>query len=88
MDDTLSSKHVSCVLFLLIHVFLPRYEKGLLNFVSKSLERAFFRLPFRNCKSCVYNREDLHSYNSLLRNSHTPNCNNVVIEKSKKQKAI
>ena len=30
----------------------------------------FFRLSFCNCKSCVYNCDDLPSYNSLLRSSH------------------
>ena len=30
----------------------------------------FFRLSFRNCKSCVFNCDDLHSYNSSLRSSH------------------
>ena len=25
----------------------------------------FFRLSFRNCKSCVYNCDDLHSYNKF-----------------------
>ena len=30
----------------------------------------FFRLSFRNCKSCVYNCDDLLSYNSSARSSH------------------
>ena len=30
----------------------------------------FFRLSFRNCKSCVNNYDDLLSYNSSPRNSH------------------
>ena len=30
----------------------------------------FFRLSFRNCKSCVYNCDDLLSYNSSPRSSH------------------
>ena len=30
----------------------------------------FFRLSFRNCKSCVYNCDDRLSYNSLPRSSH------------------
>ena len=30
----------------------------------------FFRFSFRNCKSCVFNCDDLHSYNSSLRSSH------------------
>lgn len=31
----------------------------------------FFRLSFRNCKSCVYNYDDLLSYNSSPHSSHT-----------------
>ena len=31
----------------------------------------FFRLSFRNCKSCVYNCDDHPSFNSSLRSSHT-----------------
>ena len=30
----------------------------------------FFRLSFRNCKSCVYNCDDHPSFNSSLRSSH------------------
>ena len=41
---------------------LHRYRRGQ-GFESRT-SLNFFRLSFRNCKSCVYNCDDLHSYNT------------------------
>ena len=40
------------------------------GFESRTLAWIFFRLSFRNCISCVYNCDDLPSYNSSLCSSH------------------
>ena len=42
---------------------LHRYRRGQ-GFESRT-NLNFFRLSFRNCKSCVYNCDDLFSYNKL-----------------------
>ena len=34
------------------------------------VQEFFFRLSFCNCKSCVFNCDDLLSYNSSLRSAH------------------
>ena len=47
---------------------LQRYRRGQ-GFESRT-SLNFFRLSFPNYKSCVYNRDDLLSYNSSLRSSH------------------
>ena len=38
--------------------------------VAKRKPEFFFRLSFHNCKSCVYNWDDLLSYNFSLPSSH------------------
>ena len=48
---------------------LHRYHRGQ-GFESRTSLNILFRLSFRNCKSCVYNCDDLHSCNSSLRHSH------------------
>ena len=40
------------------------------NLCSCENDAFFFRLSFRNCKSCVYNCDDHSSFNSSLRSSH------------------
>ena len=45
------------------------YRRGQ-GFESSTNLIFFFRLSFRNCKSCVFNFDDLHAYNSSLRSSH------------------
>ena len=47
---------------------LHRYRRGQ-GFESRTSLIFFFRLSFRNCKSCVFNCDDLFSYNSSLRSS-------------------
>ena len=47
---------------------LQRYRRGQ-GFESRT-SLNFFRLSFPNYKSCVYNRDDLLSYNSSPRSSH------------------
>ena len=37
---------------------------------GEELHENFFRLSFRNCKTCVYNSDDLLSYNSSTRSLH------------------
>ena len=49
-------------------VSLHRYRRGQ-GFESVQAW-IFFRLSFRNCKSCVYNCDDHPSFNSSLRSSH------------------
>ena len=46
-----------------------RYHRGQ-GFESRRSLNVFFRLSFRNCKSCVYNCDDLLSYNTST-NSQT-----------------
>ena len=53
----------------LIGKALYRYRRGQ-GFESRTSLNFFFRLSFRNCKSCVYNCDDHPSFNSSLRSSH------------------
>ena len=40
------------------------------EYESGTSRNFFFRLSFCNCKSCIYNCDDLPLYNSLLHSSH------------------
>ena len=49
---------------------LHRYRRGQRVRIPYKPEFLIFRLSFRNCKSCVCNCDDLHSYNSSPCSSH------------------